>query len=134
MALNICKVATLVYCLYLTTVFASSSHDLTKWIETTEKSQCKPIPTVVSVSSEQHSSTLKFSPPCVVLMRCGGCCNDETLTCTATETKVTKLPIMQTPSSNNGFSSIDFTEHTKCECLPRVIPTTSVDSAKNDPR
>nr|BAI50010.1 vascular endothelial growth factor [Orf virus]BAI50011.1 vascular endothelial growth factor [Orf virus]BAI50012.1 vascular endothelial growth factor [Orf virus]BAI50013.1 vascular endothelial growth factor [Orf virus]BAJ12018.1 vascular endothelial growth factor [Orf virus] len=95
-----------------------------KWPEVLEGSKCKPRPTVLSVNGEHPELTSqRFNPPCVTLMRCGGCCNDESLECVPTEEANVTMEFMGVGVSSTGSSvstqHLEFVEHTKCDCQPR---------------
>lgn len=52
-----------------------------------QKTQCVPRETCVEVAKELGTTTNKFfKPPCVNVFRCGGCCNEESLSCMNTST------------------------------------------------
>ncbi|WIF30360.1 VEGF-E [Orf virus] len=94
------------------------------WSEVFKGSKCEPRPTVLSVNGEHPELTSqRFNPPCVTLMRCGGCCNDESLECVPTEKKNVTMELMGTgvssSGSSTGYQHLEFVEHTKCDCLPR---------------
>ncbi|ASF89979.1 vascular endothelial growth factor-like protein [Seal parapoxvirus] len=102
---------------------SKSTSNANTWAEVYQKSYCQPMPTAVSISGEHPSSKTRYNPPCVSLMRCGGCCNSENLECVPTETSNVTLPILQTMVTSNGRSSsmtdMVFLEHTKCDCVPK---------------
>ena len=51
-----------------------------------QRSYCRPIETLVDIFQEYPDEIeFIFKPSCVPLMRCGGCCNDESLECVPTE-------------------------------------------------
>lgn len=52
-----------------------------------QRTQCSPRETCVEVASELGKTTNTFfKPPCVNVFRCGGCCNEESVTCMNTST------------------------------------------------
>uniref|UniRef100_A0A8C5S5J5 Vascular endothelial growth factor A n=1 Tax=Laticauda laticaudata TaxID=8630 RepID=A0A8C5S5J5_LATLA len=51
-----------------------------------ERSACRPIETMVDIYQEYPDEVeYMFKPSCVLLMKCGGFCNDEALECVPTE-------------------------------------------------
>lgn len=62
--------------------------------EVLNKSMCQPREVLVDISHEYPEDTEHtFIPSCVVLNRCGGCCNDEALECIPTETRNVTLQV-----------------------------------------
>ncbi|KAF7253839.1 Vascular endothelial growth factor A [Varanus komodoensis] len=60
--------------------------DVMSFMEVFARSTCKPIETMVDIYQEYPEDVEHiFKPSCVLLMRCAGCCNDESLECTPTE-------------------------------------------------
>ncbi|AAR98227.1 ORF132 vascular endothelial growth factor-like protein [Orf virus] len=95
-----------------------------RWSEVLKGSECRPRPIVVPVSETHPELTSqRFNPPCVTLMRCGGCCNDESLECVPTEEANVTMEFMGVGVSSTGSSvstqHLEFVEHTKCDCQPR---------------
>ncbi|AKU76622.1 VEGF-like protein [Orf virus] len=96
-----------------------------KWTEVLEGGGCKPRPIVVSVSNEHPELTSqRFNPPCVTVMRCGGCCNDESLECVPTEEANVTMQLMgvgvsSSGSASTGYQHLEFVEHLRCDCQPR---------------
>ena len=63
-----------------------SSHAVVKFMDVYQRSYCRPIETLVDIFQEYPDEIeFIFKPSCVPLMRCGGCCNDESLECVPTE-------------------------------------------------
>ncbi|XP_044286171.1 vascular endothelial growth factor D, partial [Varanus komodoensis] len=109
------------------TRFAAASYDteMLKIIdEEWQRTQCVPRETCVEVAKELGSSTKTFfKPPCVNVYRCGGCCNEESLSCVNTSTSyVSKmlfeisLPLMNVPDP----IQVKIANHTDCKCLTNV--------------
>uniref|UniRef100_A0A3B4ABX4 Platelet-derived growth factor (PDGF) family profile domain-containing protein n=1 Tax=Periophthalmus magnuspinnatus TaxID=409849 RepID=A0A3B4ABX4_9GOBI len=83
-----------------------------------QKSVCNPREMLVDVYSEYPEDTeYIYIPSCVVLSRCGGCCQDETRECVPTQTRNVTLEVMRSrPSVSQHPLHLKFTEHTRCEC------------------
>lgn len=61
-------------------------HAVVKFMDVYQRSYCRPIETLVDIFQEYPDEIeFIFKPSCVPLMRCGGCCNDESLECVPTE-------------------------------------------------
>lgn len=57
-----------------------------KFMDVYKRSYCRPIEMLVDIFQEYPDEIeYIFKPSCVPLMRCGGCCNDESLECVPTE-------------------------------------------------
>uniref|UniRef100_A0A8D2JJA1 Platelet-derived growth factor (PDGF) family profile domain-containing protein n=1 Tax=Varanus komodoensis TaxID=61221 RepID=A0A8D2JJA1_VARKO len=62
--------------------------------EVWSRSYCRARETLVDVLQEfPHEAEHIFKPPCVPLWRCAGCCGDESLECTPTETRTVELQV-----------------------------------------
>lgn len=119
--------------LFLTLSVVKSAHipreegrgptDVVAFMEVYNKSQCQPREVLVEVLQEYPEEVeYIYIPSCVVLRRCGGCCNDEKMQCTATSSHNITMEIKrlkQHRQQNNSFKS--FAEHIACEC--RLIKT-----------
>uniref|UniRef100_A0A8C5LY11 Vascular endothelial growth factor D n=1 Tax=Leptobrachium leishanense TaxID=445787 RepID=A0A8C5LY11_9ANUR len=105
------------------TRFAAASYDISilKAIdEEWQKTQCMPRETCVDV--EKDLGTVKssfFKPPCVSVFRCGGCCNEEGVSCVNTSTSYVyktlfeiSLPLTQAPEP----ITVKVANHTSCKC------------------
>lgn len=63
-----------------------SSDAVVKFMDVYRRSYCRPIETLVDIFQEYPDEIeYIFKPSCVPLMRCAGCCNDESLECVPTE-------------------------------------------------
>uniref|UniRef100_A0A8C5PJC1 Vascular endothelial growth factor A n=1 Tax=Leptobrachium leishanense TaxID=445787 RepID=A0A8C5PJC1_9ANUR len=83
-----------------------------------EQSVCKVRETMVDVYQEYPDDVeFIFKPSCVPLMRCSGCCNDETLECVPVETYNITMQIMSIrPHINQNIIDKSFQQHSRCEC------------------
>ena len=62
------------------------SHTVVKFMDVYQRSFCRPIETLVDIFQEYPDEIeFIFKPSCLPLIRCGGCCNDESLECVPTE-------------------------------------------------
>nr|DBA34377.1 TPA: hypothetical protein GDO54_001939 [Pyxicephalus adspersus] len=87
-----------------------------------QKTQCVPRETCVDVAKDLGSATnIFFKPPCVSVYRCGGCCNEEGVSCLNTSTSYVlkslfqiSVPLTQAPEP----VTIKVANHTSCKCSP----------------
>ncbi|XP_018536247.1 vascular endothelial growth factor A-A isoform X2 [Lates calcarifer] len=95
-----------------------SKNEVIPLTEVLNKSMCQPREVLVDISHEYPEDTEHtFIPSCVVLNRCGGCCNDEALECIPTETRNVTLQVMRLrPMVTQHTIHLSFTEHQKCDC------------------
>uniref|UniRef100_A0A3Q3RP98 Placental growth factor b n=1 Tax=Mastacembelus armatus TaxID=205130 RepID=A0A3Q3RP98_9TELE len=96
-------------CLFLSGyTFCSASvmsfHPVLMFQEVWGRSFCRTIEKLVEVVQEYPAEVEHiFSPSCVPLVRCAGCCGDEKLECHPTRT-------------TNVTMQMTFVEHQTCEC------------------
>ncbi|XP_060614410.2 placenta growth factor isoform X1 [Anolis sagrei] len=85
------------------------------------RSLCQPLEKLVNVVSEYPSEVEHvFSPPCVPLHRCSGCCQDERLQCVPVETANVTMQLVKINSEKPmPYVELSFVEHRKCVCRPR---------------
>ncbi|XP_014837020.1 PREDICTED: vascular endothelial growth factor D [Poecilia mexicana] len=86
--------------------------------------QCMPRETCIDVAQELDSHTsVFFKPPCVSVHRCGGCCNDEGLTCRNTSTVYVNKTIFSLTPFNLVPEPvlIKVANHTACRCMEPAI-------------
>uniref|UniRef100_K7GH69 Placental growth factor n=1 Tax=Pelodiscus sinensis TaxID=13735 RepID=K7GH69_PELSI len=85
------------------------------------RSFCRPLEMLVDIVSEYPSEMEHmFSPSCISLQRCTGCCGDETLQCVPVETaNITMQLLKMKPAGQVPYVELSFTEHRQCECRPR---------------
>ncbi|KAK6478917.1 placenta growth factor-like isoform X1 [Huso huso] len=94
------------------------------------RSFCRTIEKLVEVVQEYPAEVEHiFSPACVPLWRCAGCCGDENLECVPTDTyNVTMQLLKIKPAERREYVEMTFIEHQRCECRPRK------DTFKNERR
>nr|Q6J936.1 RecName: Full=Snake venom vascular endothelial growth factor toxin; Short=svVEGF; AltName: Full=VEGF-F; Flags: Precursor [Bothrops erythromelas]AAT11786.1 vascular endothelial growth factor precursor [Bothrops erythromelas] len=106
------------------------------FMEVYRHSVCQPRETLVSILEEYPGEIAHiFRPSCVTALRCGGCCTDESLECTATGKRSVGREIMRL-SPHKGTSEkevMQFTEHTDCECRPRSASGVNSRKHKRNP-
>uniref|UniRef100_H3ALC7 Vascular endothelial growth factor A n=1 Tax=Latimeria chalumnae TaxID=7897 RepID=H3ALC7_LATCH len=92
-----------------------------KFLEVYERSYCRTIEMLIDIFQEYPDEVeYIFKPSCVPLMRCAGCCNDESLECVPTETHNVTMQIMKIkPHHNQHIGEMSFLQHSKCECRPK---------------
>ncbi|XP_044868120.1 placenta growth factor isoform X1 [Mauremys mutica] len=82
------------------------------------RSFCRPLEMLVDIVSEYPSEVEHmFSPSCISLQRCTGCCGDETLQCVPVEmANVTMQLLKMKPAGQVPYVELSFTEHRQCAC------------------
>ncbi|KAB0341129.1 hypothetical protein FD754_018055, partial [Muntiacus muntjak] len=92
-----------------------------------KRSYCRPVERLVDIVSEYPSEMEHlFSPSCVSLLRCTGCCSDEKMHCVPLETANITMQLMKYRALDLPFFvEMSFSQHVSCECRPegaRVPP------------
>ncbi|XP_006109704.2 placenta growth factor isoform X1 [Myotis yumanensis] len=84
------------------------------------RSYCRAMEKLVDVLSEYPQETqYMFSPSCVPLLRCTGCCGDEALHCVPVETTNVTMQILRISSEHrSSYVEMTFSQHTHCACRP----------------
>ncbi|KAM5285564.1 vascular endothelial growth factor A, long form [Hipposideros larvatus] len=97
------------------------AHEVVKFMDVYKRSYCRPIETLVDIFQEYPDEIeYIFKPSCVPLMRCGGCCNDESLECVPTEEFNITMQIMRIRLHKlQHIGEMSFLQHNKCECRPK---------------
>ncbi|XP_046712353.1 placenta growth factor isoform X2 [Silurus meridionalis] len=86
------------------------------------RSFCRTIETLVEVVQEYPGEVEHmYSPSCVPLVRCAGCCGDENLECHPTQTSNVTMQLLKLKPSEQGqeYVEMTFVEHKSCECRVR---------------
>uniref|UniRef100_A0A3Q4GJW5 Placental growth factor b n=1 Tax=Neolamprologus brichardi TaxID=32507 RepID=A0A3Q4GJW5_NEOBR len=82
------------------------------------RSFCRTIEKLVEVVQEYPSEVEHiYSPSCVPLVRCAGCCGDENLECHPTQTTNVTMQLLKIRPSEQGqeYVEMTFVEHQTCE-------------------
>uniref|UniRef100_A0A3Q2DYT1 Vascular endothelial growth factor D n=1 Tax=Cyprinodon variegatus TaxID=28743 RepID=A0A3Q2DYT1_CYPVA len=89
-----------------------------------QRTQCMPRETCIDVAKELGTDpSVFFKPPCVSVYRCGGCCNQEGITCRNTSTVYVNktvfsiIPFKFVPEP----MLIKVANHTACRCMEPAI-------------
>uniref|UniRef100_A0A8D3BUS0 Placental growth factor b n=1 Tax=Scophthalmus maximus TaxID=52904 RepID=A0A8D3BUS0_SCOMX len=90
--------------------------------EVWSRSFCRTIEKLVEVVQEYPTEVEHiYSPSCVPLVRCAGCCGDENLECHPTHTTNVTMELLKIRPSEPGqeYVEMTFVEHQTCECRKR---------------
>uniref|UniRef100_A0AAY5KUK2 Platelet-derived growth factor (PDGF) family profile domain-containing protein n=1 Tax=Esox lucius TaxID=8010 RepID=A0AAY5KUK2_ESOLU len=96
-----------------------SAHEgVISFMEVYNKSICRPRELLVDIIKEYPAEVEHlYIPSCVVLMRCAGCCNDESQECMPTSTHNITMEIKRyNPKKIQSNIFMSFTEHSACDC------------------
>ncbi|KAJ8290485.1 hypothetical protein GJAV_G00013450 [Gymnothorax javanicus] len=88
------------------------------------RSFCRTIEKLVEVVHEYPGEVEHiFSPACVPLVRCAGCCGDEKLECHPTHTSNVTIQLLKIKPAGEDqqYIELTFLEHQTCECRPRKV-------------
>ncbi|XP_047202155.1 placenta growth factor isoform X2 [Girardinichthys multiradiatus] len=83
------------------------------------RSYCRTMEKLVEVVQEYPTEVEHiYSPSCVPLVRCAGCCGDENLECHPTETSNVTMQLLKIRPAEPGeeYVEMTFVEHKTCEC------------------
>ncbi|KAB0397464.1 hypothetical protein E2I00_019699, partial [Balaenoptera physalus] len=82
------------------------------------RSYCRALERLVDIVSEYPSEVEHmFSPSCVSLLRCTGCCGDENLHCVPVETVNVTMQLLKIRSGDRpSYVELTFSQHVRCEC------------------
>ncbi|KAI4885423.1 hypothetical protein NFI96_018049, partial [Prochilodus magdalenae] len=87
--------------------------------EVWSRSLCRTLEKMVAVEQEYPGGVEHiFSPGCVPLQRCSGCCNDEKLECfpILTHNVTMQLVKINPAQRTRQYVQLSFLEHHSCEC------------------
>eukprot|EP00079_Xenopus_tropicalis_P024917 XP_012817998.1 PREDICTED: vascular endothelial growth factor A isoform X3 [Xenopus tropicalis] len=95
--------------------------EVVKFLKVYERSMCQVREILVDIFQEYPDEVeYIFKPSCVPLMRCAGCCNDESLECVPTESYNITMQIMKIkPHISQHIMDMSFQQHSQCECRPK---------------
>ncbi|XP_045144016.1 placenta growth factor [Echinops telfairi] len=98
----------------------SSEARVVPFEEVWSRSYCRPLERLVEVASEYPSEVeYLFSPSCISLLRCMGCCSDESLQCLPVETANITMQLLRIhPSTPPTYVEMTFSQHVRCDCRP----------------
>ncbi|XP_061099636.1 placenta growth factor-like isoform X1 [Conger conger] len=103
--------------------FASGVHntEVVRFNEVWGRSFCRTMEKLVEVVQEYPGEVEHmFSPACVLLWRCAGCCGDESRECHPTLTRNLTVQLLKIkPEGENEYVEMTFKEHQTCECRLR---------------
>ncbi|XP_015825618.3 placenta growth factor isoform X1 [Nothobranchius furzeri] len=100
----------------------NSTSEVLMFQEVWGRSFCRTIEKLVEVVQEYPTEVEHiYSPSCVPLVRCAGCCGDEKLECHPTQTTNVTMQLLKIRPSKPGqeYVEMTFVEHLTCECRVR---------------
>ncbi|RVE57196.1 hypothetical protein OJAV_G00213720 [Oryzias javanicus] len=100
----------------------NSTTEVVMFQEVWGRSFCRTIEKLVEVVQEYPTEVEHiYSPSCVPLVRCAGCCGDENLECHPTRTTNVTMQLLKIRPSESGqeYVEMTFVEHQTCECRVR---------------
>ncbi|XP_023684304.1 snake venom vascular endothelial growth factor [Paramormyrops kingsleyae] len=103
---------------------ANSTFEVVSFQDVWERSFCRTIEKLVEVVQEYPGEVEHiFSPSCVPLVRCAGCCGDENLECRPTDTSNVTMQLLKIKPAEGDREYVDmtFVEHKACECRPKKL-------------
>uniref|UniRef100_A0A8C6W1K7 Placental growth factor n=1 Tax=Nannospalax galili TaxID=1026970 RepID=A0A8C6W1K7_NANGA len=83
------------------------------------RSYCRPMEKMIDIVDEYPSEVGHiFSPSCVSLLRCTGCCGDESLHCVPLKTANITMQVVKIPNivAQHSYVELTFSQHELCEC------------------
>ncbi|XP_068115520.1 vascular endothelial growth factor B [Hyperolius riggenbachi] len=101
------------------------------WTDIYNRSKCQPRWVLLNLLSEfPQFSEFLFSPSCITVQRCAGCCLDEAQSCFPLQSKNIKMEVLKTKTLPPVLTELSVLQHTECECGPRNIDTVQFKSEK----
>ncbi|XP_007533890.3 placenta growth factor isoform X2 [Erinaceus europaeus] len=99
---------------------SSSEAEVVPFQEVWGRSYCRALERLVDVVEEFPSEVEHmFSPSCVPLLRCTGCCGDENLHCVPVLTANVTMQLLKIRSGDPpSYVELRFIQHVSCECRP----------------
>ncbi|XP_051052304.1 placenta growth factor isoform X2 [Phodopus roborovskii] len=87
------------------------------------RSYCRPMEKLVEIVDEYPDEVAHmFSPSCVPLTRCSGCCGDESLQCVPLKTANITMQILKISAIGDQHSYVEmtFSQDVLCECRRKI--------------
>uniref|UniRef100_A0A8C0ZN69 Platelet-derived growth factor (PDGF) family profile domain-containing protein n=1 Tax=Castor canadensis TaxID=51338 RepID=A0A8C0ZN69_CASCN len=98
----------------------SSEVEVVPFHEVWGRSYCRTMEKLVDIMSEYPNEVEHiFSPSCVALQRCTGCCGDENLYCAPVKTANVTMQVLKIPpqfEAQPSYVELTFSQHVLCEC------------------
>ncbi|KAJ1148365.1 hypothetical protein NDU88_001202 [Pleurodeles waltl] len=95
--------------------------EVIKFLDVYQRSYCQVREVLVDIYQEYPEEVeYLFKPSCVPLMRCAGCCTDESLECVPLDEYNVTMQIMRLkPLHSELVVDMSFRQHKHCECRPK---------------
>uniref|UniRef100_A0A8C8VXD1 Placental growth factor n=1 Tax=Peromyscus maniculatus bairdii TaxID=230844 RepID=A0A8C8VXD1_PERMB len=101
---------------------SSTEAEVVPFNEVWGRSYCRPMEKLVEIVDEYPDEVAHmFSPSCVPLNRCTGCCGDESLHCVPLKTANVTMQILKIPAIGDQHSYVEmtFSQDVLCESNPK---------------
>ncbi|XP_004584451.1 placenta growth factor isoform X1 [Ochotona princeps] len=104
----------------LSTGNSSSEVEVVPFQEVWGRSYCRTLERLVDIVAEYPGEMEHiFSPSCVSLLRCTGCCGDENLHCVPVDTVNVTMQLLKIRAGDPpSYVEMTFSQHVRCECKP----------------
>ncbi|XP_069464872.1 vascular endothelial growth factor A, long form isoform X2 [Ambystoma mexicanum] len=94
--------------------------EVIKFMEVYGRSFCQVREVLVDIYQEYPDEVeYIFKPSCVPLMRCAGCCTDESLECVPMDEYNVTMQIMRIRPGHDVIIDMSFRQHKHCDCRPK---------------